>query len=38
MTSFQTYVDRSEVGVHFPVFTPMLKGVRKRSFTVATSV
>jgi hypothetical protein len=36
-TSFHIYISRSEVGVRLPLFTPVLKGVRQRSFTVATS-
>jgi hypothetical protein len=37
MTSFQTYIARSEVGVHLPLFTPVLTGVRQCFFAVVAS-
>jgi hypothetical protein len=37
MTSFHTYIARSEVGVHLPLFTPVLTGVRQCSFVVGAS-
>jgi hypothetical protein len=36
-TSFHTYIARSEVVVQLPYFTPVLTGVRQRSFAVAAS-
>jgi hypothetical protein len=38
MTSFHTYISRSEVIVHLPLFTSVLVGVRLRSFAVVESV
>jgi hypothetical protein len=38
MTSFHTYIARSEVGVRLPLFTPVLARVRQHSFTVGASV
>jgi hypothetical protein len=37
-TSFHTYIARSEVNVRLPLFTPVLIGVRQRSFEVGASV
>jgi hypothetical protein len=38
MTSFHTYIARSEVRVHLPLFTHVLTGVRQCSFVVGESV
>jgi hypothetical protein len=37
MTSFHTYIARSEVGVRLPLFTLVLTGVRQYSFAVGAS-
>jgi hypothetical protein len=38
MTSFHTYISRSEVGVHFPLFTHVLTGVRQHYFAIEALV
>jgi hypothetical protein len=38
MTSFHTCIARSEVGVHFLLFTHVLTGVRHSFFVIGASV
>jgi hypothetical protein len=36
-TSFHTCIARSEVGVHLPLFTPVLTGVRQHDISTTTT-